>query len=92
MDRARESPYGYVDWWPHSLYVNNEVAPWSDKNVRWALSYYIDRSTDRRNRLVRCFQGDAAATARLSTAEALLRRHRAAARRVQHARVQPREG
>src|SRR5262245_7749280 len=20
-----EPPYGYVDWWPHSLYVNNEV-------------------------------------------------------------------
>jgi peptide/nickel transport system substrate-binding protein len=38
-----ESPYGYVDWWPHSLYLNTEVAPWSDKNVRWALSYYIDR-------------------------------------------------
>lgn len=38
-----EAPFGYVDWWPHSLYVNNEVAPWSDKNVRWALSYYIDR-------------------------------------------------
>jgi len=41
---GQELPYGYVDWWPHSLYVNNEVAPWSDKNVRWALSYYIDRS------------------------------------------------
>ena len=41
---GQEAPYGYVDWWPHSLYVNNEVAPWSDKNVRWALSYYIDRS------------------------------------------------
>ncbi len=39
-----EAPYGYVDWWPHSLYVNNEVAPWDDKNVRWALSYYIDRA------------------------------------------------
>jgi peptide/nickel transport system substrate-binding protein len=38
-----EPPFGYVDWWPHSLYVNNEVAPWSDKDVRWALSYYIDR-------------------------------------------------
>jgi len=38
-----EPPYGYVDWWPHSLYVNNEIAPWSDKNVRWALSYYLDR-------------------------------------------------
>ncbi len=40
---GKESPYGYVDWWPHSLYVNNELAPWSDPNVRWALSYYIDR-------------------------------------------------
>jgi len=36
-------PYGYVDWWPHSMYVNTQVAPWSDKDVRWALSYYIDR-------------------------------------------------
>ncbi len=41
---GRNAPYGYVDWWPHSLYVNNEVDPWKDKNVRWALSYYIDRS------------------------------------------------
>jgi peptide/nickel transport system substrate-binding protein len=38
-----EPPYGYVDWWPHSLYVNNSREPWSDPNVRWALSYYIDR-------------------------------------------------
>ena len=38
-----QPPYGYVDWWPHSLYVNNSRAPWSDPNVRWALSYYIDR-------------------------------------------------
>src|SRR5215217_2542347 len=40
---GHDSPFGYTDWWPHSLYVNNEVAPWSDKNVRWALSYYLDR-------------------------------------------------
>jgi peptide/nickel transport system substrate-binding protein len=40
---GQESPFGYVDWWPHSLYVNNEKEPWSDKNVRWALSYYLDR-------------------------------------------------
>jgi peptide/nickel transport system substrate-binding protein len=37
-------PFGYVDWWPLSLYVNNEVAPFSDPNVRWALSYFLDRS------------------------------------------------
>ncbi len=26
-----------------SLYVNNDVKPFDDKDVRWALSYYIDR-------------------------------------------------
>jgi peptide/nickel transport system substrate-binding protein len=40
---GQESPFGYVDWWPHSLYLNNEVEPWSDPNVRWAISYYLDR-------------------------------------------------
>src|SRR5215217_939793 len=40
---GRESPFGYVDWWPHSLYVNNEVPPYDDPNVRWAISYYLDR-------------------------------------------------
>ncbi len=38
-----DKPYGYVDWWPTSLYVNNEREPFTDKAVRWALSYYIDR-------------------------------------------------
>lgn len=40
---GQEIPYGYVDWWPTSLYVNNEVAPFDDLDVRWALSYFIDR-------------------------------------------------
>jgi peptide/nickel transport system substrate-binding protein len=40
---GHDSPYGYVDWWPVSLYVNNEVKPFDDKDVRWALSYYINR-------------------------------------------------
>ena len=40
---GRELPYGYVDWWPTSLYVNNEKAPFNDKDVRWAISHFIDR-------------------------------------------------
>ena len=40
---GQKPPYGYVDWWPISLYVNNEVKPFDDKDVRWALSHYIDR-------------------------------------------------
>ena len=38
-----EKPYGYVDWWPTSLYVNCEIEPYNDSAVRWALSYFIDR-------------------------------------------------
>jgi peptide/nickel transport system substrate-binding protein len=40
---GQKPPWGYVDWWPISLYVNNEVKPFDDKDVRWALSRYIDR-------------------------------------------------
>jgi peptide/nickel transport system substrate-binding protein len=40
---GNEPPFGYVDWWPTSLYVNNQREPYSDPAVRWALSYFIDR-------------------------------------------------
>ncbi|HTC11270.1 MAG TPA: ABC transporter substrate-binding protein [Acetobacteraceae bacterium] len=42
---GRQAPWGYVDWWPISLYVNNEAKPFDDKDVRWAVSYYLDRKT-----------------------------------------------
>ncbi len=40
---GREKPYGYVDWWPISLLMNDSVEPFNDSRVRWAISYYINR-------------------------------------------------
>jgi peptide/nickel transport system substrate-binding protein len=40
---GRESPYGYVDWWPMGLFLNHEWEPWEEVNLRWAVSYYLDR-------------------------------------------------
>ena len=87
-----ESPYGYVDWWPHSLYVNNLREPWSDPNVRWALSYYIDRDAIVEVAWSGASSGHAAAHAQLPAADAVLRRDQAAAGEVQHAGVQPGQG
>ena len=42
---GQKPPWGYVDWWPISLYLNNEVKPFDDKDIRWAVSYYLDRKT-----------------------------------------------
>ncbi|HEU0155532.1 MAG TPA: ABC transporter substrate-binding protein [Stellaceae bacterium] len=40
---GQKPPWGYVDWWPISLYLNNDVKPFDDKDVRWAISHYVDR-------------------------------------------------
>lgn len=39
----KEPPYGYIDWWPTSIWFNCDAAPFDDKNVRWAVSYSINR-------------------------------------------------
>ncbi|TVR72965.1 MAG: ABC transporter substrate-binding protein [Sphaerobacteraceae bacterium] len=38
-----EPPYGYVDWWPTALFLNHEEPPFDELEVRWGISYYIDR-------------------------------------------------
>ncbi|MBX6770093.1 MAG: ABC transporter substrate-binding protein [Chloroflexi bacterium] len=40
---GNKPPYGYQDWWPTSLWFNCEKAPYSNPEVRWAISYYLDR-------------------------------------------------
>jgi peptide/nickel transport system substrate-binding protein len=40
---GNKSPYGYLDWWPNSLWCNTQLAPFSDVNVRKAMSLSIDR-------------------------------------------------
>jgi len=37
-----EKPYGYMDWWPTSLFFNTLEAPYDNPDVRWAFAYAID--------------------------------------------------
>ena len=38
-----EPPFGYEDWWPMGLGLNTKRPPFDNKNVRWAISYSINR-------------------------------------------------
>jgi ABC-type transport system substrate-binding protein len=38
-----EPPHGYLDWWPNSLWVNTQIEPFNDVNVRRAISMAINR-------------------------------------------------
>jgi peptide/nickel transport system substrate-binding protein len=38
-------PYGYLDWWPNSLWMNTQLYPYSDVLVRQAINRCIDRDT-----------------------------------------------
>jgi peptide/nickel transport system substrate-binding protein len=40
---GRNKPYGYVDWWPISMFPNTQEAPFDDPKVRWALAYAVDQ-------------------------------------------------
>ncbi|CAN5813018.1 ABC transporter substrate-binding protein [soil metagenome] len=43
MFTGQQPPYGYLDWCPIDLNLNDSVAPYNDKDIRWAISYAIDR-------------------------------------------------
>jgi peptide/nickel transport system substrate-binding protein len=40
---GNKSPFGYLDWWPNSLWVNTQLPPYSDPRVRRAISLAINR-------------------------------------------------
>ncbi len=40
---GKDLPLGYIDWWPTSFWFNCDEGAFADKNVRWAVSYTIDR-------------------------------------------------
>ena len=40
---GNQPPYGYLDWWPNSLWLNHQLAPFSDVKVRSAISHAINR-------------------------------------------------
>jgi ABC-type transport system substrate-binding protein len=40
---GNESPFGYLDWWPNSLWMNTQLEPYNDVRVRRAMSLAIDR-------------------------------------------------
>ena len=37
------SPYGYLDWWPNSLWMNTQLAPYDDPQIRRAMALAINR-------------------------------------------------
>jgi ABC-type transport system substrate-binding protein len=40
---GKQPPYGYLDWWPVSLWMNTQLTPYSDVRVRRGISLAIDR-------------------------------------------------
>jgi peptide/nickel transport system substrate-binding protein len=40
---GQEPPFGYLDWCPIDLGFNNQVEPWNNRDVRWAINHSIDR-------------------------------------------------
>lgn len=43
ITHSDEPPYGFLDWWPISLGFNHDIEPFDDPEIRWAISYALDR-------------------------------------------------
>ena len=43
ITNSDEPPFGFLDWWPISLGFNTEIEPFNDPEIRWAISYALDR-------------------------------------------------
>jgi len=39
----KKKPYGYIDWWPNNIGFNDLEPPYNNPDIRWAVSYAIDR-------------------------------------------------
>ena len=40
---GKKPPYGYIDWWPNHMGFNDLEPPFNNPDIRWAISYVIDR-------------------------------------------------
>jgi len=40
---GRKPPYGYLDWWPISIWFCTAKPPFDNPKVRWAVAYVIDQ-------------------------------------------------
>jgi len=40
----KKKPYGYIDWWPNNIGFNDLEEPFKNPEMRWAVSYAIDRN------------------------------------------------
>jgi peptide/nickel transport system substrate-binding protein len=40
---GNKMPYGYMDWWPLSIWFTTPTKPWDNPDVRWAVAYAIDQ-------------------------------------------------
>jgi len=44
ISHYKELPFAWIDVCPLTFELNNDIAPWNDKELRWALNYAINRN------------------------------------------------